>query len=95
MNIVSVAGPMQSFVVEAGHAALGEQVVFRFTNGYGASVVRPYRVYGCGYELAVLKFESVNVRPWQIVYNTPVTGDVLCGLDEVEVMDALTQIKAL
>lgn len=70
----------------------GTQHLFKFANGYGASVVRHQYSYGGDaglWELAVLD-DGGN-----LTYKTPVTSDVLGRLTEAEVAEALDQIAAL
>jgi hypothetical protein len=69
----------------------GEQHLYRFANGFGASVIRgPYSYGGPGlYELAVLG------RDGQLTYETPVTGDVEGWLDEDRLQQLLDQVEAL
>ena len=57
----------------------GEQRLYRFPNGYGASVVQHNNSYGGRqgfWELAVIEFEDENNDSWEITYDTPVTSDV-------------------
>ena len=73
----------------------GIQHVFRFGNGYGASVVRFKYSYGGDrglWELAVIKF---NGDDWSLTYQTPITGDVIGNLAEDEVGQLLHDISAL
>ncbi len=73
----------------------GEQIVHRFDNGYGASVVSSAYSYGgdCGlYEIAVLKFDG---EAWEINYDTPITDDVLGYLTPEDVQRYLAEIEAL
>ncbi len=76
----------------------GVQRLYRFSNGYGASVVRfPYS-YGYGeglWELAVIVFEGEGLKYYTLTYDTQVTGDVLGYLTEEGVDEALSQIEAL
>jgi len=70
----------------------GEQHLFRFPNGYGASVVKGPYTYGgpAGqWELAVLDSND------HLTYDTPVTDDVIGYLDVTGVSAALDQIAAL
>ena len=72
------------------------QWLYRFGNGYGASVVQgPYSYGGPDglYELAVIKFDSHG--EWELAYETPVTGDVLGYLSVDDVAAALAGIAAL
>lgn len=69
----------------------GEQRLFRFTNGYTASVVRHSFSQGgrAGlWELAVL-------YNGKLVYDTPITDDVVGRLSESEVDETLARIEAL
>lgn len=75
--------------------SFGEQWVFRFPNGYGASVIRGHYTYGGAaglYELGVIKFDGDD---WGLTYATPVTEDVLGHLTEAEVADVLRKIEEL
>lgn len=75
---------------------LGErQRIYRFDNGYGASVVRFTYSYGFEqglWDLAVIKF---NDEDYELVYDTEITNDVIGYLSEDEVDNLLTQIEAL
>ena len=80
----------------------GVQELYRFGNGYGASVVRHMHSYGGDdglWELAVIRWsESLVERGhylWDIVYDTPVTDDVIGRLTQFEVTMLLTMIEAL
>ncbi|MFL9904551.1 hypothetical protein PQR71_41565 [Paraburkholderia fungorum] len=73
----------------------GTQHVYRFANGFGASVVRHQFSYGheAGmWELAVVEFDGDK---WEITYDTGITGDVIGRLSETEVSELLDQIAAL
>lgn len=62
-----------------------------FPNGYTASVVSHGYSYGGEQKL----FEIAVMRDGEIVYDTPVTDDVIGYLDFDEVARALEEIKAL
>lgn len=73
----------------------GEQHLYRFGNGYGASVVRgPYSYGGDNglFELAVITFDGDE---WELTYETPITGDVLGHLTVAEVAELLVRKAAL
>ena len=65
--------------------------VFRFPNDYGASVIPD----GIWFELAVLHFHGPAEHEHRLVYDTPVTSDVLRGLSVAEVAEELDRIAAL
>jgi hypothetical protein len=74
----------------------GTQKIWRFHNGFGASVVQHFGSYGneAGlWELAVLEFDSNG--EWNLTYETPITEDVLGHLSELGVEATLEKIKTL
>jgi hypothetical protein len=76
----------------ATRIAGGVGVVFKFDNGYGASVINHTHSYGI--ELAVIHFNSEG--KWRIVYDTPVADNVIGHIpNKVELIELLNQIQAL
>ena len=76
----------------------GVQKLYRFKNGYGASVVRFQYSYGYEdgqWELAVVRFTGKGMDDREIDYSTPLTDDVLGHLSEAEVDELLTKIEKL
>jgi hypothetical protein len=68
------------------------QKIYKFDNGYGASVVCNFGTYGAKeglFEVAVLDSNG------EIAYDTPVASDVIGWLDFADVADILNKIKAL
>ena len=65
------------------------QTIYKFPNGYGASVIKFNYIY-FGIEIAVLWFEKNG--NWDIDYSTPITNDVIGGLNEEERDNVLQQI---
>ena len=71
------------------------QYLFRFDNGYGASVVKNFMSYGNKYdlfELAVIKFDGYE---HSLCYDTEITDDVIGYLNNDEVLGLLERIKSL
>lgn len=69
----------------------GTQRIYRFSNGYRASVVRNDMSYGGRnglYELAVLDSNGIT-------YDTPITNDVIGYLTPLDVRSILRDIEAL
>lgn len=67
------------------------QTIYRFPNGYGASVIHSIMIYGL--ELAVLYFEGDTPH---FSYSTPITNDVVGYIsDEEELTNLLNQINSL
>ncbi len=80
-----------------------EQRIYRFPNSYGASVVRrsyvsreyPFSQHGSyGYEGGLWELAVID-SAWHLVYDTPITEDVLGCLSEEEVTATLELIRAL
>jgi hypothetical protein len=100
IEAVLYISPMQAIInpalkeklKETKHPHDGIQYIFQFDNGYGASVVRHKYSYGSEkgrWELAVLDEQG------NIVYNTPITQDVLGWLEWERVLDTLYAISQL
>lgn len=73
----------------------GSQVIHKFENDYGASVVQHEFSYGSEdglSELAVLKF---NGDDWDLTYDTEITDDVIGYLTDEDVQDLLVRIEKL
>ena len=63
------------------------QTIYRFPNGYGASVIHSI------IELAVLYFEGDTAH---LSYSTPITNDVIGYIgDEQELTELLNQVNSL
>ena len=70
----------------------GYQLVYKFDNGYGASVVKHDMSYGSKdglYEIAVLDNNGA------LCYDTPITDDVIGYLSTVDVEQYLAEISLL
>lgn len=76
---------------------LSIQYLFKFDNGYGASVVNCYYYGYCNrykpWELAVVKFDSDD--NFELDYDTDITDDVIGYLDDEEVRNLLKRISEL
>ena len=77
----------KDFTVERKTIYNGYQLIFMFSNGYGASVVE--HDHSKGLEIAVLDSNKT------ITYNTPITDDVLGYLTDEEANTALERISKL
>ena len=70
--------------------------IFKFENGYGASVIKNIMSYGHAqdlFELAVIEF--IDEFTWKICCSTDITDDVLGYLENDDVLDLLERIKNL
>ena len=87
------------------HNGATDQEIYRFPNGYGASVIRggPYTYGGSEglYELAVVLYEDGAQEEWttdidfNICYDTSLTNDVIGYLTRRQVNDLLKEILEL
>jgi hypothetical protein len=76
----------------------GQQLLYRFQNDYGASVVKHTFSYGGAsglWELAVIKFTGPDITDFKICYDTEITNDVVGFLGEQDVDTMLDRIEAL
>lgn len=74
----------------------GHQYMFKADNNYGASIIQHNFSYGNKeglQELAVIKYDEDD--NWHIVYDTPITNDVLGYLTEEDVNETLIKIADL
>lgn len=74
----------------------GIQKIWRFKNGFGASVVQHFGSYGNEqglWELAVLKFDETG--DWTLTCETEITEDVIGHLNPREVAELLQRIAEL
>lgn len=72
------------------------QYIFKFENGYGASIIKNIMSYGHAqdlFELAVIEF--IDEFTWKICCSTDITDDVLGYLENDDVLDLLERIKNL
>lgn len=83
------------FVVSVRPCNGGQQILVKFPNNYGASIVRHQYSHGSDqglFELAVIHWSGED---WDISYNTPIASDVLGWLTPNMVRNVLHDIKAL
>lgn len=74
-----------------------DQVLYRFGNNYGASIIFHDGTYGFEQglvELAVIRWDK-NSSDWSLVFDTEITDDVIGYLDEKEAAEIIEKIKEL
>lgn len=75
----------------------GKQYVFRFKNGYGASVVKGCGTYGSSqdlWELGVLRFNNDGIS-YSLDYSTKIINDVIGYQTDKQIRKLLWRIKWL
>lgn len=83
---------MKQYLIEQRKRNGGVQKIYKFPNGYGASVIRNPYSYGGDkglWEIAVLDENG------SLTYKTPITDDVIGHLNDDDVIEVLNQIKEL
>ena len=73
----------------------GQQLLYRFENNYGASVIYHYRSYGFEeglFELGVIQWKENQCH---LTYSTKITNDVIGYLSVKRVENLLKKIKEL
>ncbi len=86
----------EKYLVRTSACYGGIQYVFRFENGYGASIIKHWFSYGHendSWELAILKFDGDETS--HICYDTELTDDVIGYLSDERVRSYLGDIKEL
>lgn len=94
MNRKAIFEPIDARPLESGAV----QKLYRFPNGYGASVVKGMHTYGGEeglWELAVLVFKSPTSDEYKLTYETPITTDVEGHLTDDDVEELLAKINQL
>lgn len=71
----------------------GSQTLYRFDNGYGASVINHSFSYGM--ELAVTKYSGPHINDFDLCYDTSITNDVIGHLNEDKLAATLQRIDEL
>ena len=71
----------------------GIQTIYRFDNGYGASVVN--HAFSYGTEMAVVKFTGSDLEDFELCYDSGITHDVLGHLSPADVDRYLGMIEQL
>ena len=92
MNDEGLYEPVDARPLESGAI----QKIYRFANGYGASVVKGEHTYGGDeglWELAVITFAlKADNHTYTLCYDTPITQDVEGNLNDGEVEEMLDKI---
>ena len=90
---------MSDFLVDSRRKNGGFQLLFRFENDYGASVIKtPYSYGGVEdlWELAVIYYgKATDPSDYELCYDTPITDDVIGWVDDPHVVGYLREIKDL
>lgn len=76
----------------------GPQIILRFQNGFGASVIQNSYSYGGSdglWELAVTRYRNDDQDSWGLCYDTEITDDVMGRLTPQDISRTLRAIRDL
>ena len=96
LNIYSIMKTIEQYnkyIIDFNSINKGMQLLFRFDNDYGLSVVCHSYSYGNDkdlFEVAIIKFDSNN--KWNITYDTDITGDVLNDQSKEDVISLIEKV---
>lgn len=92
-----ISGYEKYIVSQKDNEHWSDQVLYRFENNYGASIIFHEGTYGFEQglvELAVIRWDR-NGSDWSLVFDTEITDDVIGYLSEQEAAEILRKIKEL
>lgn len=95
---MSLIKEYNKYIIDFNSINNGMQIVFRFNNNYGISVVSHSFSYGTDdgkFEIAIIEFNSEDDRDWNITYNTHITDDVLGYQSKGDVMNIVLRTMNL
>lgn len=84
------------YIIDFNSINKGMQLVFKFDNYYGLSIVSHSFSYGNDdklFEVAVIKFKSDDT--WNITYDTDITNDVLGYQSKEDVLSLIERVILL
>ena len=87
-----------SYIIDINSYNKGMQILFRFPNNYGISLVCHSFSYGNDdneFEIAIINYDSEDNDDWDICYTTKLTQDVLGYQSKEDVIDVIQKTIAL
>jgi hypothetical protein len=86
------------YIIDFNSINKGMQLMFRFPNNYGVSIVCHSFSYGNDddrFEIAIIKFHSDDNKDWNLVYDTDITNDVLGYQSKEDVLSIIDRVILL
>ena len=83
--------PQQEFIISDQENGNSMKHIYKFSNGYGASVIQSKYSYGHEYGL----YELAVLKDGELCYSTPITDDIIGYLTADKVAEYLQQIEKL
>lgn len=97
----------RSYKVYYRDVLVGPQIIIRFPNNYGASIIKFEGYFGGQFislfesigkgmvELAVIEFYGPGDDDWELCYDTPITSDITSYLNKEKCIEILNNIGNL
>jgi len=84
------------YIIDFNSINKGMQILFRFPNDYGISLICNSTSYGSDedkFEIAIIAFHSKedDNEDWDLIYSSPITDDVLGHQSKEDVFDIIEQ----
>ena len=95
---INLPKDLEKFIAFDGQNNSGYQMIVKFDNGFGASIINNIYSHTRNeneFELAVIEKTGPERNDWQLCYTTYITDDVIGYLPEKEVIEILYKIKDL
>lgn len=95
---INLPKDLERFIVFDGQNNSGYQMIVKFDNGFGASIINNIYSHTRNneeFELAVIEKTGEEQNDWQLWYTTYITDDVIGYLPEKEIIEILYKIKDL
>lgn len=95
---INLPKDLERFIAFDGQNNSGYQMIVKFDNGFGASIINNIYSHTRNdqeFELAVIEKIGEEQNDWQLCYTTYITDDVIGYLPEKEVIEILYKIKDL
>lgn len=97
-TIMKTIKDFTSYIIDINSYNKGMQVLFRFPNNFGISLVCHSFSYGNSndeFEIAIINYNSEENDDWDICYTTELTQDVLGYQSKEDVIDVIQETIAL
>lgn len=98
MNLDLKCDGFENYLVEKFYRIGGVQYLFRFENGFGASVIKGSYSIGASqdlWELAILRYFDSGAWDYDLYYGTEITDGIVGYQSDSDICGLLERIKAL
>lgn len=95
---INLPEDLKSFIAFDGPNNSGYQMIVKFDNGFGASIINNIYSHTRNdqeFELAVIEKTGEEQNDWELCYTTEITDDIIGYLSEEEIIEYLYKIKDL